>query len=351
LPEGPPIAVRRADPLRDGPGWDAGLAGFPGATIFHTAAWARVLHHSYGFSPAYFTACSGDSPGALLPVLESDSWLTGRRGISMPFTDECAPLSADPECFQALYREALRTARVRRWKFLELRGGRALLGDVPPCASFLGHRLDLRKGEAALLAGLEKSTRGAVRKAGQAGLTVTFSRDLEAVRSFHALLVKTRKRHGVPPQPFRFFEEIHRHILSPGRGWVALARSGDVPVAGAVYFHHGPTVTYKYGASDSAFNHLSGNNLVTWESIRRHAAEGFATFDFGRTPLDNAGLRKFKMGWGPAEHRIEYVRHDRRSGRYAADSGAGPRWRGRLLRALPEPLLKLIGSVLYRHAA
>ena len=81
------------------------------------------------------------------------------------------------------------------------------------------------------------------------------------------------------------------------------------------------------------------------------SAEGFATFDFGRTPLDNAGLRKFKMGWGPAEHRIEYVRHDRRSGRYAADSGAGPRWRGRLLRALPEPLLKLIGSVLYRHAA
>ena len=38
----------------------------------------------------------------LLPLMEVDSWLTGRRGISLPFTDECEPLYPDAESFKNL---------------------------------------------------------------------------------------------------------------------------------------------------------------------------------------------------------------------------------------------------------
>jgi len=343
--------IERADPLLDGARWDSSLAACPAASFFHGAAWARVLQGAYGFKPAYFTARAAGCLQSVLPLMEVDSWLTGRRAISLPFTDECAPLCADSDSFRGLYRAALDCAKLRGWKYLEIRGGRPHFGDAPPSSSFFGHRLDLRGGDAALFARFDSSVRRAVRKAGQSGLTVEFSRDLAAVRAFHALLRKTRKRHGVPPQPFDFFANIHRHILAQDQGWVVLARQAGIPVAGAVYFHWGRTVTYKYGASDEAFQHLRANNLVMWEAIRRHAQEGFATLDFGRTSLENEGLRKFKLGWGAVEHRIDYVRYDPRRGRFAAVADAAHGWQARFFKTLPDPLLQLIGAAFYKHAA
>ncbi len=342
--------VRRVDPTADAQ-WDAGLAAFPGASFFHTAAWPRVLQSAYGFRPVYFTVGDPGRLRSLLPLMEVSSWLTGRRGISLPFTDECAPLCASPESFRLLHREALDYAKLRGWKYLEYRGGRPLFGDAPASASFFGHRLDLRGGEAAVFARFDASVRRAVRKAGQSGLTVEFSRDLEAVRAFHRLLCKTRKRHGVPPQPFHFFAGIQRHILARNQGWVVLARHGGIPVAGAVYFHFGKTLIYKYGASDEAFQHLRANNLVMWEAIKRHAQEGFETLDFGRTSLINEGLRKFKLSWGTTEHRIDYVREDRRTGGFATAKGDSAEWHTRLFKILPNPLFRLVGAVLYKHAA
>ena len=71
--------------------WDSRLNHFPGATFFHGAAWARVLHSTYGYQPVYFATVEQDRLRSLLPVMEVNSWLTGRRGISLPFTDDCLP--------------------------------------------------------------------------------------------------------------------------------------------------------------------------------------------------------------------------------------------------------------------
>jgi hypothetical protein len=342
--------VERLDPTDDAR-WDADLTGCPGATFFHGSAWARVLRSAYGYTPSYFTVRDASGIHALLPLMEVDSWLTGRRGVALPFTDECAPLSPDADSIRNLYGQALDHGAVRRWKYLEFRGGRAWFGDAPASASFFGHRLDLRGPEDLIFGRFDSSVRRAIRKAEQSGLTVEFSRDLEAVRSFHGLLLKTRKRHGAPPQPFHFFASIHRHVLAQNQGWVVLAKLGKTPVAGAVYFHFGRTVIYKYGASDEAFQHLRANNLVMWRSIVHHAQEGFETLDFGRTSMDNKGLRKFKLDWGTVERRIDYVRFDRRAGAFVEQKEAMPGWQARIFKLMPDWLFQLIGAVLYRHVA
>jgi hypothetical protein len=43
-------AYRGINPLLY-PGWDALLEAHPGSSFFHTAAWARVLHETYGHLP------------------------------------------------------------------------------------------------------------------------------------------------------------------------------------------------------------------------------------------------------------------------------------------------------------
>src|ERR1700741_4502663 len=69
------------------PGWDAMVAKHQDGSFFHSAAWASVLTDSYGYSPRYFVVKENDALRALLPVMEVNSRFTGRRGVSLPFTD------------------------------------------------------------------------------------------------------------------------------------------------------------------------------------------------------------------------------------------------------------------------
>ncbi len=343
-------AVQRIDPLFTAD-WDAWVAGFPGGSFFHGSAWARVLRDTYGFDPVYWAASDPGHERALLPLMEVNSWLTGRRGVSLPFTDECAPLCTDPDSFRRLYRAALVQAAARGWAYLECRGSQPLFPGVPPSTSYWGHRLELSPDEPGLFAKLESSTRRAVRRAEHGGVTVEFSQDLAATEDFFRLFCRTRRHHGAPPQPFRFFERIHRHVFSQNLGWVVLARQGRQPIAGAVFFHAGKTANYKFGASDRRFLHLRANNLVMWQAIQWYARHGFTALDFGRTSLTNDGLRRFKLGWGARERRIDYFRYDRRKAGFVSvrDEAAG--WYTRIFRLLPGVVSRLTGAALYRHIA
>jgi len=221
----------------DNPNWDALLANRPDFSFFHGAAWAKVLMDTYGFAPHYFFSGDEQAPGSVLLLMEVDSWLTGRRGIALPFTDECEPLGADKNSFGKLFQDAVGFGKIRGWKHIECRGGREFFGaEVPASVSFYGHNLDLTAGEKLLIEQMDGSVRRAVRKAEKDGVTVEILQGLEAVRIFHSLQCLTRKKHGLPPQPFKFFVNIHRHILSENRGMVAVASHRGKKIAAAVCF-------------------------------------------------------------------------------------------------------------------
>lgn len=357
-PPMPPVSspvnsVQCLNPLTD-PDWDTRAAAIPGTTFFHRAAWARVLHATYGYEPCYFVQNADDVPTALIAMMGVSSWLTGRRGVSLPFTDECAPLCPDEATFQALFNAAKTHGRARGWKYIEVRGGAEHFvreAGFQPSTSFWGHRLKLGADETALFNGCESSVRRALRKAEQSGVAVRTATDLAAVKTFYGLMCQTRKRHGVPPQSWDFFANIHRHVIGPGHGCVVLAEKGSVPVAGAVYLHSGKAVIYKYGASDETMQHLRANNLVMWSAIKWHAQRGFSTLDFGRTSLDNEGLRRFKLGWGTEEYRVEYAKLDLPSGKYAAGKDRASGWHTRVFQRIPIPIARVIGAALYRHVA
>ena len=132
----------------------------------------------------------------------------------------------------------------------------------------------------------------------------------EDVGAFYRLHVRTRRRHGLPPQPFSFFRNIHRHVIKPGLGFVALAHSASRPIAGAVFFSLGRNAIYKFGASDERYQDSRPNNLVIWHAIQKLAAARAETLHLGRTSLRNEGLRRFKLGWGTIERPLEYFRFD-----------------------------------------
>jgi hypothetical protein len=338
------------NPLEDS-GWDAWLRTCPSASFFHGASWARVLHDTYRFNPIYFTNGTAACLRSVLPVMEVRSHLTGNRGISLPFSDECTPAAPDARAFQALFHETIGFGKARGWQYLECRGGRGLLEDAPASTSYFGHKLNLKQDVAALFAGLTGPARRAVRKAERSGLSVEFSDGLESVEAFYGLLLKTRKKHGLPPQPFNFFSNILRHILSQHQGVVVTARLGREPVASAVFFHFGRTVFFKFAASNEHYHHLRVNNHVMWESIKWYSNQGFESLDFGRTSLFNAGLRRFKLGWGTHESPIDYLRYDCAANGFICAKDESTGWYNSVFRRLPTSLSRLAGAALYKHAA
>jgi hypothetical protein len=343
-----PAAHGAVDPLAY-PGWDSLLAAHPQASIFHGTGWARVLRQTYGHTPVYICRFDGRQLAELLPIMEVSSPWSGRRGVSLPFTDFCPALKTGGQDGRALYQTAMDSGRQRRWKYLECRGSNDGWAGASPSVTFYGHVIDLAAGVDDLFKRLDSAVKRGIRKAESAGLLADFSSSLEAIQTFYALHCRTRRRHGLPPQPFRFFENIQRHVLDTGQGFVATVRLKDQPLAAGIFFSHGGQALYKYGASDYAAQQLRPNNLLMWAAMRHCATRGASALHLGRTSLANEGLRRFKLGLGALEETMRYCRYDFSSEGFVSGVDRAEGWFNQIFARLPLPLLRLAGQIIYPH--
>src|SRR6059036_3128945 len=139
---GQSLRMRVVDPLHE-PAWDHVAALHRDASCFHTSAWAKVLHQTYNHQPFYLQFSRGRRLAALIPLMEVRSPFTGRRGVCLPFSDACEPLVFDPEAVGLVRDLLIRFAQERRWKHLEIRGGKSFQLAPSSATKFYGHTLDL----------------------------------------------------------------------------------------------------------------------------------------------------------------------------------------------------------------
>ena len=334
------------------PDWDANVQSHPDYSFFHSQAWAKVLSETYGFRPVYHLNEYDENSIDLFPLMEVDTWLTGKRGVGLPFTDHCQPLYSDQADAAFMFEKLKEYGRGRAWKYLEIKGGQPPVAGARPALRFYNHIVQLTKGVDELQAGMSSAARRAVRKAEKSGVTVEISHSPEALQTFYDLFCLTRKRHGLPPQPFALFESIQRHVMDKGQGLVSLARTqkGQV-VAGGVFFHLDRRVVFKFGGSNRIYQSMRGNNLVLWEAMKWYAERGFERLDFGKTSLTHEGLRHFKMGFGTEEHIIHYYQYDLKRDHFRSYRDLPVPWVTRAFQLLPLPFLRMVGKVCYRHMA
>lgn len=345
-----PREIRTVDP-RDQAEWDRLALARPDYSFFHSSAWARALTASYGFKPLYLIARDGGRPTLIMPLMEVASRLTGRRGVSLPFTDLCGVMADDEDLFGRAVQEALRLGRDRGWGYVEWRDAGHFEERLPASELFYVHEVGLAGGGEAIFRSLSDANRRSIRKAQREGVVVRVGASPALIEEFYRLNLITRKRHGLPPQPLAFFRNVHEHILSRDQGIVVSASHRDRVIAASVFLNYGLKAVYKYGASDLAFQHLRPNNLVMWEALTWYAERGYETMSLGRTEMDNPGLRQFKKTWGGAERLVKYHRFDLREKSFVGlRSPASARFES-LFSRMPTSLLKLVGRALYKHAA
>ena len=335
------------DPI-DYPGWDELLLSSGDDSFFHSSSWASVLKQSYGYKPVYLSRIEEDRLILLMPMMEIASVLTGKRGVSLPFTDHCNPLAPDIVSLGKLVKSAIDYGSRAKWASVEMRIAGDLISGAASVESYLTHAIDLDRSEPELFSRLNESNRRNIRKGLKDGVSIVFDRTRESLEAFYRLHCRTRRRHGLPPQPFVFFRNVRDHVLSKDRGMIISALcSGDV-IGSAVFFHFGKKAIFKYGASDGRFLGHRPNNLVIWEAIKWYQRRGFKNLSLGRTEPDNLGLLRFKRLWGAAESVIRYYRYDLKKtgrGRFLKKSNLP----SKLFSGTPVGVLRLIGRLFYKH--
>lgn len=337
------------DPLKDDR-WNELVSRHPRASSFHERGWLGALQQTYGYTP--FVLTSASSPVEPLKdgivVCRITSWLTGTRLVSLPFADHCDPLFSDSDetpLFSALVEECAR----QHCKYLELRplSDSGLSGRFPAHESFYFHELDLAPGLEQLFKSLHKdSIQRKIRRAEKEKLTYESGRSEELLDAFYQLLLITRRRHQLPPQPIAWFRNLVAHMGEGIR--IRVARKDSASIAAMITLRHGPNVIYKYGCSDGAFHQLGGMPFLFWKLIEEGKATGAASIDFGRSEMDNEGLVAFKDKFGTQKRVLTYFRYPEAKKQSAGAWGDSQLAR-RMFAMLPDGILSAAGKVLYRH--
>ena len=377
-----PAGLDVVDPIQN-PHWDDQLLALAGCSVFHSTGWAEVLSSTYSHKPAYLLNSQAGRLNALLPLMEVSSKVSGRRGVSLPFTDFCDPLLGAETAFDEVFQAAIALGKSRQWKYLEVRIGSEIGAFKQPSLEFFGHAIDLKRPEAAIFSSINSTLRNEIRKAERSGVEVVLATDPNAMKLYYELHCLTRRKHGLPPQPFSFFSNIHAHLVSKGFGFVALAFQkpradaagetksnapvpdagpprlfrGDCrqalqnqhPIAGGVFLNFGRRAVYKFGASDESQTKVPAGKLALWRAIQYYQSQQLEILEMGRTSIENAGLRRYKQAWGAAERRIRNFKYDLIHDRMLAERDKVYGWYNRFFTLCPPGLSRLIGAWLYPH--
>lgn len=341
-------------PLEDSR-WKSFVQRHPRASVFHSEGWLEALRRTYGFEPVAFTT---SPPGVDLKdgfvFCRIASWLTGRRLVSLPFSDHCDPLINDGVDVHAVISALDHEFSCQKLRYFEIRPMRSLQETTLYHSRHIYclHRLDLRPELDTLFKTFHKdSTQRKIRRAEREGLTYEEGQSQALLDVFWELYIATRRRHMSPPQPKQWFQHL---IDCLGRLMkIRVALKDGRPVAAIITIQSKETLVFKYGCSDVRFNNLGGTHLLFWTSIQEAKREGMLTFDLGRSNSDDGGLITFKDRWGARRSELIYLRFTtshRSSQSYRGNYDCAPsRIARRLLSHLPDRLFTSVGSLLYKH--
>jgi CelD/BcsL family acetyltransferase involved in cellulose biosynthesis len=329
----------------DDPAWSAFVAAQQEATIFHHPTWTRIIADTYGYRA--FALHTTDARGKVvagLPVVA----IRGVRGtsmVSLPFTDHCPPLAQNAASFEAFVDGLVAWRQEVGSRVFDVRAELPARPGIYHSTPAVRHVLSLDGGPTALLKLSRTPAHRAMRKAKRAGVAVRITQSPDDLSELYRLHWQTRQRQGVPVQPRRFFEAIWARLIERDLGFVVLAAVDDRPIAAAMFLAWNGQLIYKYGASDARYWALRPNNLVMWTAIEEACARGYRLLDFGKTELNNQGLREFKRRWDALETPLTYSCITAKPPRASSDLPG--RLLSQLVKHSPRIVCRATGELLY----
>jgi hypothetical protein len=342
------MAIIKINPLED-ERWLRFISNDKCANIFHHPAWLRVLNRQYHYPVTAVCLMENDEITAGIPFCEVSGISQKKKLVSLPFSDYCNPLYSCEEQYLNFCSQLMDYYREKEQGNMEVYWGMPQELGFNAVHCYVYHITELVKDEKAMMKSFHRTKSQGIAKSLKQGLDVKFSASYDAIESFYRLHLKTRKKLGVPIQPKKFFYHIYEEIFRPGFGFMVIISKDNVEIAAGLFMGFNETLTYKYNASDPDYLEYRPNNLIIWAAMQEGIRKDYKYFDFGKSDLENEGLRSFKDGWAAVEKPLYYsylpgLPADGASFSFIKNKLIAP-----VIRSSPYFVCKLIGEVAYKY--
>ncbi|MBI4684860.1 MAG: GNAT family N-acetyltransferase [Nitrospirae bacterium] len=345
------------DPLRDAR-WDSFVESHAFGWICHLSSWKRILEESFPHMKGHYLALINERENtikAALPVFEVRSWLTGNRLVSIPFATLCDPLISTSNEMEILLGAAVNLANELGTERIEVRAlaSSDLIQDSRLYRdSFYKHHFLLLDTN---LEELKKSfhrtcVRQRIERALKSSLSLREAENETDLKNFFCLYMMTRKRLGLPPQPYTFIKILWEILLPSKKLSLLLAEHNGKAVAGIILFKFKDRVSVEFSAFDESYLNISPTHYLFWEAIKLAYHQGYKIFDFGRTAITNKPLMDFKGRWSTKVVDLpQFYYPNTGNGRRNNESSFSYNVIQILCRRSPDFALPYIGNFCYRH--
>ncbi len=325
-------------------------------SFYYDQRWLDILTRFYGYRITRLTTTDADGCiTGFLPLCSVNSPLTGRRLVSLPFSDQCPLLAVDEASANELIEQAVQLARQRKVKYLELRAGvheqLTQRPDLTESNLYVNWSIPLSERSEDAWSRLRKPVQQQIKKSQKNGVQIRVAQRREDMSLYYNLHLRTRgKKHGMPVQSQNYFFALWDTFAASGTLRLLLAEYEGMTIAGIILFASGTTLHYAYGASDENHLKLAPNNLLFWDAITWGSEHGYKVFDLGRTARDNTGLMEFKRRWGAVQEPLPYYYYPRTAG-LASTSENSRKFRvlTTVWKKLPLSVTAPLGGLLYKH--
>ena len=334
--------------------WDRYVEAHPAGTPFHSAAWLRVIHETYGFTPGLWVLIDGDGKiEALFPFFIIRTLLRRPHIVSIPFSDYGGPLCSHEGAEKIMLSEIIKRYGPQ-CAYVELRAAGGIHTDFVRHDYYRRHTLNLKASIAELQKIIDKRTiQYSIHKAKRKGVIIVEDTSESAIDEFYQLNLLTRTKHGVPAQPRAFFKNLRRHVFDTKCGTILLALLDKKVIGASLILHDRKQLFFKFNVSDPDYNKIvSPSHLLMWAAIELGQKKKLTMLDLGRTSPDNKGLMRFKKDWGTADSSLVYSYYPQVRGAVATEENE---WLYKtattIWRFLPKTIIKTLGPRLYRYLA
>jgi hypothetical protein len=340
--------IKTVNPLKY-TSWDDQIQQFNDYSIFHSSFWAKLLSNSYGYKLIYFIIEENGILNSLFPMMVINSHFTGKRAVSLPYSDFCKPLLSSNENLEPYWNEILKVGKSENLKSIEFKIDGNLLLEYQTSIFQYRHKLKLDKSEEEIFSSFRKGTKSSIKKAIKEGVEAQIDCSFDSIKKFCQMNYVTRRRHGLPPQPDTFFNNLFKYLINNGHGFIVLAKKENQIIAGAIYLTFGKKVLYKYSASYPEYMNLNANNVVMWEAIKYALSNNFEEIDFGISEASNEGLRVYKNGWGVEESKVHLYKFDLKENKFVDVDTKVTGLHNKIFSKAPISLLRIFSSIFYKH--
>jgi FemAB-related protein (PEP-CTERM system-associated) len=343
---GLPLAVAvRPFAAGDDRQWDEFVLSCPAGTVFHLAAWKRVIERAFGHPTRYLIASRGARVTGVLPLTRVSSLLFGSSLISNAFAVYGGPIAEDDDSMTALERAAVALMEREAVPVLELRGFSPTRADWPTRSDLYAcFRKPLEPAPEANLKAIPRKQRAMVRKGIRNGLRAEIDGDVDRLYRIYAESVRNL---GTPTFAKAYFRIIREEF--PNSSDILTVSHDGRPVAAVLSLYFRDEALPFYGGGLSAARDLAANDFMYWEVMRRACLRGCRLFDFGRSKI-GTGAHAFKRNWGFTPTPLAYQFHLAAGRSMPNINPLNPKFRPLIAawRRLPLPVAMRLGPWLVR---